>query len=212
MNGNFIERDVMFVSGWSAGVEYPPGGMYGSSYKQLTPEETYFRDKAVFEVNKPELMICSIPGPTGHYDQVSKFQTIIEKDGWKEAGWYPTIHDNYLRGYGVHVFFKLNKEGKLFDIKTSYRWTNNMGGLGCSVGIFTGKPPLKVGRASDYNGGSYGINNGQKRLSIWRWDLSNGPTQGVFKQSGYYKFATTSLAKYFIYALKPGEDRGTVEK
>jgi hypothetical protein len=129
------------------------------------------------------------------------FEKPLKEKGWIQLGWYPSLHGRYSTIYPVYVVAKIQPDSPLIDPTSSGVPT-----LGCSVSFLQGPNPV-VRRCSDYGYSCFTWERDQKLFTIWRWLHSYGRPVEAFNRLGFRKFATTTLASYWCWGLKPGELR-----
>jgi hypothetical protein len=129
------------------------------------------------------------------------FKDELAVQGWTELGWYPSLHGPYSTIYPIYVYAKVQPKMPLVE-----RYSGYLPSLGCSVAVVQGSAP-KVGRCADFGFSYFAWEGDQKRFTIWRWLHSYGHPVEAFERLGFTKFATTTLASYWFFGLKPGEAR-----
>jgi len=181
------------------GVVYSWGRMPFPAEKRLAGGDYYMSaEESLAEAPaKLELEFASLLN-----SQVDIFKDAMAKE-WEPVGWYPSIHQPYPSSYAVHIFMR---KSQLPLYGTFNSPTGIM--LGCSVGFFQGTETIRPSLATDYRFGTFKSLPGQRRQTIFRWLLSQGESPAdKFAEHGYRKVATTTMAEYWYFGLKPGESR-----
>lgn len=150
--------------------------MYGTAMRQI----------------KTQLTIAALREPDAEFHRA-----VLEADKWREICWYPGCHGpleekrGYVKPYKMHIFARINPKAKLrLEPPNDYHSYT----LSCSVSAYsnfplTGKPAL-----NDYH----------CSMGICRRLLNTEPIDK--RENGQWrKFATTELATYWFWGLKPTE-------